>query len=229
MAKRGLRPLVWLTLSASAVSGCAIANKWSGVTQAQQLHASGVLATATVVKIWDTGMTVNDDPVVGFLLEVRPEDRPAYQAQTKMLISRLAIPQIQPGAVVTVRYDPVEPSRVSLDLGALTARSVSLPAATPLPRAADLEAEKQRLLATGLAGTATILQCQSLGLFDGDGRPVYDLLLLIEVPGQGPMQGPARVGVASEREHWFKVGQRLPVRADPSQPSHVAVDWERVK
>lgn len=229
MGKRALRALPWLTLCATAVSGCAMANKWSGISQAQQLQASGVLAAATIVKIWDTRMTVNEDPVVGFLLEVRPEDQPAYQAETKLLISRLAIPQIQPGAVVTVRYDRANPSRVSLDLAALTARSLPLPAPAPPPRAADLEAEKQRLLATGVTGTATILHCQSLGLFDADGRPVYDLLLLIEVPGQGPMQGPARVGVASENEHWFKVGQRLPVKADPSRPSNLAVDWERLK
>jgi len=81
---------------------------------------------------------------------------------------------------------------VSLDLAALSARSVALPAPTPPPRAADLEAEKQRLLATGVAGTATILWCQGLRLFDADGGPVYDLLLTIEVPGHGPE--PARVG-----------------------------------
>ena len=229
MGKRSLRAALRLTVCATAVAGCAIANKLDGMSQAQQLQASGVLAAATVVKIWDTGMTVNEDPVVGFLLEVRPQDQPAYRAETKLLISRLAIPQIQPGAVLAVRYDAANPARVSLDLGALTARSLPLPAPTPPPRAADLEAEKQRLLATGVAGSATILHCQSLGLFDADARPVYDLLLLVEVPGQGPMQGPARVAVASEREHWFKVGQRLPVKADPSQPLHLAVDWERLK
>ena len=223
-----LRAALWLTLCA-AVSGCAIANKWSGISQAQQLQASGLVAAATVLRIWDTGMTVNDDPVVGFLLEVRPPDQPAYQVETKLLISRLAIPQIQPGALVTVRYDPADLSRVSLDLGVLAGRSLPLPSPTPPPRAADLAAEKERLLATGVAGTATILQCQSLGLFDADQRPVYDLLLLIEVPGQSPMQGPARVGVTSENEHWFKVGQRLPVKADPGRPSSLAVDWDRLK
>jgi hypothetical protein len=224
-----LRPVLWLTLWATALGGCAVINRMDGISQAQELRVSGVLAEATVLKIWDTGMTVNQDPVVGFLLEVRPRDRAAYQAETKLLISRLSIPQIQPGAVVTVRYDPAKPSRVSLDLGALAARSATLPAPTPAPHAAFLEAEKQRLLATGVAGSATILQCRALGLFDAEGRPVYDLLLTVEVPGQEPVQRPARVGVPSEREHWFKVGQRLPIKADPSQPSHVALDWDRLE
>lgn len=221
---------LWAVVCATLLSGCAVVNHMDGMSQAADLQASGVLAEATVLKIWDTGMTVNHDPVVGFLLEVRPREGAAYQAETKLLVSRLSIPQIQPGAVVPVRYDPTRPGRVSLDLSAAAAGFGSLePAPTPPPRATEMEAEKQRLLATGVAGSATILKCRSLGLFDADGRPVYDLLLAIAVPGKPPAQGPARVGVPRERERWFRVGQQLPIKADPSLPSHFAVDWDRLE
>ena len=220
---------VCVALGVTALGGCALINRMDGVSQAMELRASGVLAEATILKIWDTGMTVNHDPVVGFLLEVRPPEQEAYQAETKLLVSRLSISQFQPGAVVTVRYDPRMPARVSLDLGALAAASAPLPALTPPPRAADVESEKQRLLATGVEGSATILRSQALGLFDADGRPVYDLLLSVEVPGHAPVHGPTRVGVTAEREHWFKVGQRLPIKADASQPSHFAVDWQHLE
>jgi hypothetical protein len=44
---------------------------------------------------------------VHLTLEVHPRDlTPNFQAETEMLVSRLQIPQIQPGAVVNVRYDP---------------------------------------------------------------------------------------------------------------------------
>ncbi len=33
----------------------------------------GMPAQATILRIWDTGTTINDNPVVGFLLEVRAE------------------------------------------------------------------------------------------------------------------------------------------------------------
>jgi hypothetical protein len=223
-----LRRVLWLSLWMVTLGGCAVVNRMDGISQAQELQVSGLVAEATVLRIWDTGMTVNENPVVGFLLEVRPPDRAAYQAQTKLLIPRLSVPQIQPGAVVTVRYDPTRPSRVSLDVGALAARSAPLPGPTPPTRAADLEVEKQ-LLAMGVAGSATILQCWPLGLFDGNGRPAYDLLLTVEVPGQEPVRVPLRVGVPSACEHWLNVGQRLPIKADPSQTSHVALDWDRVE
>lgn len=98
------------------LSGCAAVDRWSGVSQAKQLQQGGESAEAMILKIWDTGMTVNDDPVVGFLLEVRPQGKPVYQAETKLRISRLHVPAIQPGNVVAVRYDPAQPQRVSLDI-----------------------------------------------------------------------------------------------------------------
>ena len=104
-------------LLAVAVSGCAFINHMDGVAQARQLQKTGLAAQATILRIWDTGMTVNDDPVVGFLLEVRPPGGAPYQAETKLLVSRLSIPQVQPGAIVPVRYDPAVPSHVSLELG----------------------------------------------------------------------------------------------------------------
>jgi hypothetical protein len=103
-------------LLAVLLNGCAVADRWSGVSQAKQLHSTGQAAQAQILKVWDTGITVNDDPVVGFLLEVAPEGKSAYQAETKIRISRVQIPQFQPGAVVPVRIDPADPARVSLDI-----------------------------------------------------------------------------------------------------------------
>ena len=98
------------------ISGCFMADRISGEGEAREIRALGQPAQAKVLKIWDTGITVNNDPVVGFLLEVRPDDRPPYQAETTALISRLDIPQIQPGAVLPVKFDPNDPGRVALDI-----------------------------------------------------------------------------------------------------------------
>ena len=69
-----------------------------------------------MLKIWETGVRVNDDPVVGFLLEIDANGMEPYEAETKGLISILWIPQIQPGAVLPVKYDPEDPSRIALDI-----------------------------------------------------------------------------------------------------------------
>ena len=68
--------------------------------------ANGQPAEARILEIRDTGTTINNDPVVRFLLEVHPPDGSPFQAETERLISRLEIPQIQPGTTLRVKYDP---------------------------------------------------------------------------------------------------------------------------
>jgi len=89
---------------------------FTGEDVAKEIREKGLPAKARVLKIWETGVRVNDDPVVGFLLEIHADGMAPYEAQTKALISILWIPQIQPGAVLPVKYDPEDPSRIALDI-----------------------------------------------------------------------------------------------------------------
>jgi hypothetical protein len=80
----------------------------------EKLLQEGVAAQATILKIWDTGVTLNDNPQVGMLLEVKPPGSEPFRVEMKSIISRIALAQIQPGRVVPVRYDPQTPSKVTL-------------------------------------------------------------------------------------------------------------------
>jgi hypothetical protein len=111
-----VRPALALLLSV-LLAGCAIADRMSGVSEAKRLQETGTPATARIVKIWDTGITVNDDPVIGLEVEVSREDGSVYTATIpKSLISRLDIPQFQPGLPVSVRIDPQDPAKVAIDV-----------------------------------------------------------------------------------------------------------------
>jgi hypothetical protein len=157
----------------------------------------------------------------------------AYEVTRKEVVPLIMLGRLTSGQPLPVKVDSANPQNLVVEWeSALTAPAAAFGAglAAPLPAppsSADVKGEKERLLRTGVAGTATILQCQALGLFDGEGRAVYDLVLQIEVPGQPPAQGPARVGVPKEREQRFRVGERLPIKADPAQPGRMAVDWDR--
>jgi hypothetical protein len=97
--------------------GCGTIDRLTGVSEARELHASGVAAEAEILSLWDTGITVNQDPVIGLKVEVRAADRPPYPATIeKSLVSRLDVPRFQPGRIVPVRFDPKNPARVALDL-----------------------------------------------------------------------------------------------------------------
>jgi hypothetical protein len=103
-------------LAVLALVGCALADRMSGVTEAKRLHQTGTAASARILEIWDTGITVNEDPVIGMRVEITRPDGTTYTPSIpKSLISRLDIPRFQPGATVSVRIDPQNPDVVALD------------------------------------------------------------------------------------------------------------------
>lgn len=103
-------------LVALILTGCAVIDKMSGVAETKRIQQVGVAASARILEIWDTGITVNEDPVIGIRAEVTRADGTTYTTTIpKSLISRLDIPRFQPGAVVDVRIDPQDSSKVALD------------------------------------------------------------------------------------------------------------------
>ncbi|MGB7539725.1 MAG: hypothetical protein WBM17_14380, partial [Anaerolineales bacterium] len=50
---------------------------------------NGVTAQAKVLKVWDTGTSINDNPQIGMLLEVAPSLGVSFQAEAKTIVSRL--------------------------------------------------------------------------------------------------------------------------------------------
>jgi hypothetical protein len=114
-----LRTVALAVLLASS-AGCAvvhsIVDSATGGDEVRRLRQVGTPAEAEILRIWDTGTTVNDDPVIGMEVEVRPDDGDPYQAViAKTWISRLNIPQFQPGRILAVRYDPQDRTRVAVD------------------------------------------------------------------------------------------------------------------
>jgi hypothetical protein len=82
----------------------------------EEIRAAGKPAKARVLNAMPLGINVNgDNPAMTFLLEVRPEGEPSFQAQTTGVIMETSIPKYQPGNEVYVKYDPADHSRVSLD------------------------------------------------------------------------------------------------------------------
>jgi len=77
--------------------------------KAQMLMTSGIVGQATIDSITDTGVTVNENPQVEFVLDVTLPDREPYKASLTQVVSRLAIAGFQPGATVPVRVSPDDP------------------------------------------------------------------------------------------------------------------------
>ena len=75
---------------------------------------NGVTAHAKILKVWDTGVSINDNPQVGLILEVSPASGSPFQAEAKTLVSRLNAALVQPGVTAEVKYDPQKPLRLQV-------------------------------------------------------------------------------------------------------------------
>lgn len=107
-----------LLLPCLLLCGCVmrLVDHMTGEDQANAIRKMGRPGRARVLKIWDTGMSLNGNPIVGLRLEVHAEGIQPFVAETKALIGRLDIPQVQPGAELLVKYDPTDRTRVALDI-----------------------------------------------------------------------------------------------------------------
>ena len=97
-------------------TSCAMIDNYTGEDVNKPVRETGVPASAKVLKIWDTGVRLNDNPVVGFRLLVTLEDGTSYEAETKNVVSVVHIPQVQPGAVLPVKVGPDNKQLVALDI-----------------------------------------------------------------------------------------------------------------
>ncbi|UZR27149.1 DUF3592 domain-containing protein [Methylococcus mesophilus] len=111
-----LRRGLLLSLFASAAGCTTIVDRFSGRNESCEILRTGRPATARIVGLADTGITINQNPVAEFVLEVQPDQGPPFEAKTKALISHLEVPLAQPGRTVPVKYDPQRHDRVALDL-----------------------------------------------------------------------------------------------------------------
>lgn len=87
---------------------------------------NGVHANAKVLKVWDTGVSINDNPQVGLLLELRTQEGTTLEVEAKTIVSRLSVANVQPGVLAQVIYDPAKPQR-------LTVESFEVPPPAPAP------------------------------------------------------------------------------------------------
>lgn len=100
------------------LSGCVMGmiDRMTGEDQANLIRKSGTAATARVLELRDTGMTLNQNPIVSMRVEVHADGLEPFEATMKALVGRLDVPLVQPGAVLPVKFDPHDHTRVALDI-----------------------------------------------------------------------------------------------------------------
>jgi hypothetical protein len=210
-----------------------------GYQEAQRLKIQGIPGQARIVSMRQTGVTMNEQPQIELTLEVTSSMQGPYQVVVKEWVPMMMLGRLTSGLPLPVKVDPMNPNSLVIEwessmgtgmpMGGVSGAGMMPPAQADTSQytSAGRQAEKERLLASGVAGSATVVSATPTGQIDTEGRPVYDLVLTIQVPGQPPMQGPARTGIPQERVDQLEPGDTVPLKVDPSNPTVMTVDWDR--
>lgn len=104
-----------LTLLPFVIVIIGLSQFWWPSYQRKQLIKTGIQAPAQIANIQPTGSTYNDQPQVILTVNVQPMQGAAFTAKAKMVIHPINIPHFQPGARVTVYYNPNDKTNVAIE------------------------------------------------------------------------------------------------------------------
>ncbi|MGH2711761.1 MAG: hypothetical protein ACRDH9_11225 [Actinomycetota bacterium] len=222
------------------------ARKWGkAAAEAERIKAQGVPGTAQIVGMRQTGMQLNEQPQVELQLKVSTQMHGEYDVTLKEWVPLMLLGALSSGRPLPVKVDPANPQHVIIEWeNALGGGAASMPmAGAPVagmpvgvgavpgagyaaPAGESSADVKKRLLETGVRGVAKVISSAPTGQTDPEGRPMYSMMLEIKVEGHQTIQGPAVVGVPPERAEQLEAGDTVPIKADASNPSMMAVDWD---
>ena len=80
--------------------------------QAQWVEQSGIEAAADVIGVQDTGMTINNNPVVMLQLKVTTSAGTQFDTTGQVMVSRIAVPRA--GDKIKIKYNPANPSQITV-------------------------------------------------------------------------------------------------------------------
>lgn len=212
-----------------------------GSMKRQKLMQSGVSANAQITSVWQTGMYVNEQPQIGIKLMVTPQNGQPFEAETKMVVSMIQIPQFQPGQMVEVKYDPAKPNEVAIAsvysnapamggmAGVMAGGSSAGPNAMNPSQVEQMlrsyQSANEQISKTGIQARATVIQFSPMGINVNGNNPAVNLMLEVH-PTTGPAFTSQAQGIVISETSVpkYQPGQMITVRYNPNDLTRVAVE-----
>lgn len=205
--------------------------------------AEGIPAEAAIEAVRETGVTINDRPLVGFDLQVRPRNEHPYQATVRQVVPVTMLGAALPGRSVAVLIHPGDRNRVAIDWSRLPQPATPEPA-SPTTRLDAVPEERRhsasKLLATGRRGRGKITAMRRVGELadlglaapgdEGWEDDLFHITLEVKLPGFDPIEAQVLHRVPDRLVGRVGPGLEVEVAADRDDPSHqVAIDWDALE
>ncbi len=196
---------------------------------AGRLQKTGIPGKARILEVRDTGVTINNNPQVKLILEVKNSFGQKYTTQCRVLVSRINPGAYMPGMEVPVKIDPKNEMNVVLDFSGTT--STSAAAATSQTNEAALRAELEQMQkdneaisASGRPARAIIKKYTWLGVNVNGNNPYVELEMEVLPDSLPSFSGKAKGVIAEASVPKYQPGQEIFVKYDLYDNSKLCID-----
>ncbi len=196
-----------------------------------RLQKTGLPGKATILEVKDTGVTINNNPQVKLMLEVKNSYGQKYNTQCRVLVSRINPNMFMPGMEVPVLIDPKNEQNVVIDYRAGKQPTTSAASSLAQPNTAALEAELLQLqkdndaiLQSGRPARAIIKKYTWLGAYINGNNPYAELELEVLPENAAAFSGKARGAFSEASLPKYQPGCEIYVKYDLYDNSKVAID-----
>lgn len=200
-----------------------------------RLKKAGKKATAKIIKIQDTGTTINDNPQVKLTVEVTPEYGTPFTTVFKQVISRLEVHLFKPGVLLNVLVDPKDQKKIILDTSGESkaggdVNTVPVGPWTGIDKAEverrlkDIDEKSKKILADGISARAIVKKYTFLGVYVNGENPLAELELEV-LPDDKPAFSVTTQGViAATSVDKYQPGEEIFIKYDSYNFKKVALD-----
>ncbi len=190
-----------------------------------RLRKNGLPGTARILSVKDTGMTINNSPVVKLEVEIKDSFGQRYTTSILNLVSRINPQVYSPGMEVAVKIDPKKKENAIIDDD--KTGITNNPAVEGLNKTTDWEQnqlETANILRSGHPARAIIKKYTWAGTYANGNDPVADLELEV-IPELFPaFSGKTRAIIPEDGVHLYQPGAEVKVKYDLYDSSKIVID-----
>ena len=195
---------------------------------ASRLQKTGLPGTARILEVKDTGITINNNPQVKLILEVKNNFGQKYTTECRVLVSRINPNAYSPGMEVPVKIDPKNEKNVVIDFsGSNQTASVVTPYTNPEAMKVELEQmqkDNEAILVSGKPARAIIKKVTLLGVNVNGNNPYVELELEVLPDNYPSFPGKAKGVIGEAALSKYQPGCTVFVKYDLYDNSKVVVD-----
>jgi hypothetical protein len=194
---------------------------------ASRLQKTGISGTARIVEVKDTGITINKNPQLKLILEVKNSFGQRYTADCRAMVSRINPVVYQPGMEIPVKIDPKNEKNVVIDFSANTQSNVAFTQPNSDILKAELkqlQKENESILLSGKPARAIIKKFTLLGANVNGNNPYVELELEVLPENYPSFPGKAKGVIAEASLPKYQPGCTIHIKYDLYDNSKVVIE-----